>query len=169
MSQGGGCSCFRFSPHCRPHRLYSLNRFCFHGLLFFIMSWWIESSKDADTSCVLSPRVYTEGIYLWIVQPLGPLSGDPPDSLTCRAASALGCRGSLLPQGKARRHLLGPCLYAGDLSGCSSESLVVTGSLLSIPAFTLDSQITFPLRFTVLKWLGKSLISMLMFSAQLEA
>ena len=81
----------------------------------------------------------------------GTLSAEPPDSLTCRTVSAMGCRGSLLPQGKARCHLLGACLYPEDLSGCSSESLMVTGSLLSIPAFTLDSQITFPLRFTVLK------------------
>ena len=103
-------------------------------------------------ACVLSPRACTEGIYLWTVQPLGPLSVEPSDSLTCRAASAMGCRDSLLLQGKARCHLLGPCLYTEDLSGCSSESLMVTGSLLSIPAFTLDSQITFPLRFTVLKW-----------------
>lgn len=53
--------------------------------------------------------------------------------------------------------------------GRSPEYFTVTGILLFIPVSSLDSQITFPQRFTVLKRLGKGLIPLLMFSAQLES
>lgn len=100
MSQGGGCSCFRFSPHGRPHCLYSLNRFCFDGLLFFFMSWWIESSKDADTSLCPFPQSVHRRHLPMNCAAFGTLSGEPPDSLTCRTVSAMGCRGFSASSGK---------------------------------------------------------------------
>lgn len=77
MSQDGGCSCFWFSPHGRPHRLYSLNRFCFDGLLFFFMSWWVESSKDADTSLCAFPQSVHRRHLPMNCQPLGPFLRNP--------------------------------------------------------------------------------------------
>lgn len=51
-------------------------------------------------------------------------------------------------------HLLAPDITT-KCTGCSPEDFPVTGILLFIPVFSLDSQITFPQRFTVLKMIGK--------------
>lgn len=122
--------------------------------------------RDADTSlvygmprevCVSQPPGVHRGHLPLRSQTEWPV-GALPESVSripslgqFSAVDKVKWRDSLLPPGKGSCRLMGPCCHPEELLGHSSESRVVTGSLLSIPIFSLDSQVTFPLRFTVLK------------------
>lgn len=87
--------------------------------------------------------------------------GAPLEFLACLSLDALvlgkKCVRWRDPLRKGECHLLAPAITTKSTSQELGDS-TVTEILLSILVFSLDSQITFPWRFIVLRWLERGLI-----------